>query len=462
MERMLITGGFVLSQDMSIGDQANCDVLVEDGVISAIRPGLADEVTDAEQIDARGTVVIPGFVDSHRHTWETFLRGALPSCTLDHYLATVIGGIGPCSEPEDVYAGNLVGAWEALNAGVTTLVDWSHCNNTPEHADAGIEALREAGLRAVYAHGTPAGPGWWGFSDRSHPEDARRVRSTHFSSDDDLLTFAMALRGPGMTLPEVTAADWRLARDLGSRITVHVGMRVTGLHTQAVAELHEAKLLGPDTTYVHANTQTDEELQMIADSGGTVSIAPYVEMLMGHGHPPVGRARAVGLTPSLSVDVATSVPGDMFTQMRTALVQDRIQSFGDDVDVAFAPTLTHADVLHYATQGGADACGLGDRIGSLAVGKEADIVLIRADAINTMPLVDPVGTVVCSADTANVDTVLVQGKVRKRAGQLIDADLPRLRRLSEESRDRVLSGAGLLPRWLATQLGSTAGPQANR
>ncbi|MET0931694.1 MAG: amidohydrolase family protein [Aeromicrobium sp.] len=441
--RTHITGGHVVTLDPTIGTIADGDVLIEDGTIIAVGTGL--HAIDAEVIDASGTIVVPGFIDTHRHTWETVLRGMLPDCTLDGYLASVAGSVGPAFGPADVFAGTLLGSLEALSAGITTLVDWSHCNNTPQHADAGIAALRETGTRAMYAHGTPAHGEWWVGSDHPHPDDARRVRAEHFSSDADLLTFAIAARGPGVTTPAVVEHDWRLARELGARISVHVGMRITGMHINAVDDLHRAGLMGADTTYVHASDSSDAELDLIAATGGTLSIAPYVEMLMGHGHPPVGRSIRSGIAPSLSIDVATSAPGDMFTQMRTALIQDRIRSFGDDVDVAFAPTLSHTDVLQMATRNGAAACGLSDRVGSLTPGKDADIVMIRSDALNTMPVIDPVATVVTSADTSNVDTVMVRGRILKRHGQLVDVDLARVRDLAENARDDVLRRAGLGP-----------------
>ena len=281
--RLLITGGHVVPVDPAVDGGPDTDVLVQDGRIVAV--GALGHV-DAQVVDARGTIVLPGFVDTHRHTWETVLRGLLPASTLGEYLAQVVGGVGPAFGPDDVYAGTLLGSLEALDAGITTLVDWAHANNTPDHADEGVRALREAGIRAMYAHGAPAEASWYAHSDVVHP-DAHRVRSRHFSSDAGLLTFALALRGPGFTTAGVVAQEWRLARELGARISVHVGMRVTGMGTQAVRELHEAGLVGPDTTYLHANTSTDDELAMIADSGGTLSISPYVEMLMGHGHPPV-------------------------------------------------------------------------------------------------------------------------------------------------------------------------------
>lgn len=438
-ERTLIRNGHVLSQDDAIGEIANCDILITNGVITAIGPDLAgDGSIDAQVVDATAMIVIPGFVDTHRHTWQTLIRGSLPCCTLDGYLGEIMGRFGPVYQPEDIRAGNLLGALEALNAGITTLVDWSHANNTPQHADAAIDGLRESGIRAVYAYGTPAAGDYWGFSPLPHPMDARRVREQYFATDDQLLTFALALRGPGMCTPDVVDHDWALARELDARITVHVGQRVTGFKTDMVAELHKAGLLNANTTYVHCNDTTEEEWKLIADSGSTVSLSPYVELLMGHGYPVHGKALAHGLRPSLSVDVVTSVPGDMFTQMRTALAAERILSANDDHDVAFAPSLTHRDVLRAATIDGAAACGLDHRTGSLTPGKDADIVLLRTDRINTFPVIDPASTVVVSADTSNIDTVLVRGTVHKRNGALT-ANVHDAMAQGVQARDRVQS-----------------------
>jgi len=340
-----------------------------------------------------------------------------------------------------------MGALEALNGGVTTLLDWSHINNTPEHSDAAIHGLAEAGIRAIYGHGVPVGAEWWSYSDKKHPEDIRRIRKEYFNSDDQLLSLVLAARAPGNTTPEVARHDWALARDLGIRISVHVGMRLTGVHVSHVKTLSDLGLMGPDTTYIHCTDSTDEELDLIASTGGTASVAPYVEMLMGHGVPPTGRLVARGVRPSLSIDVVSSVPGDMFTQMRTALVQERILAFTDTPDVAFAPTLTHRDVLEFATIDGARACALDDKIGSLTPGKQADVILIRTDQVNVAPVVDPVATVVIAADTSNVDTVIVAGRVIKHHGRLMRVDLPRLLERLDAARDYLLSNAGVIPKW---------------
>jgi len=207
-------------------------------------------------------------------------------------------------------------------------------------------------------------------------------------------------------------------------------------------------VMGPDTTYIHCTDSTDEELDLIAETGGTVSIASYVELLMGHGRPPTGRLLQRGVRPSLSVDVVSSVPGEMFTQMRTALVYERILAFTDTPDEPFAPTLTHRDVLEFATIEGARACGLDHKVGSLTPGKQADFILLRTDMVNVAPLIDPVTTAVVFADTSNVDSVFVAGKAVKRNGELVGHDLERAFGLLEQSRDYLLTEAGMLPDWV--------------
>src|SRR4029079_6023222 len=420
-QRLLIRNGFVVSMDPEVGDIPNADVFVEDGKIVEIGRGLS--ISDAEEVDAAGMIGMPGFVDTHRHTWQTPVRGVLPSCTLDHYFAVMLGQVGGFYRPEDVHIGDYAGSLEALNAGVTTLLDWSHINNTPDHADAAIGGLRDAGIRAVYAHGMPTGGEWWSYSELEHPEDIRRIRETYFSSDDGLLTLALAARQPGNVTPDVAKHDWALARELGILISVHVGMRLHTLHYQPVKDMHDLDRMGPDICYIHMTDLTDEELDWIAETGGKASVAPYVEMLMGHGPPPIGKLMNRGVRPSLSVDVVSSVPGEMFTQMRTALAYDRILAFTDTPDDAFAPTLTHSDVLDFATIDGARSIMLEDRVGSLTPGKQADIVLLNVNAIHTAPMIDPIGTIVVFSDTSNVDSVFVAGNAVKRHGQLVGADL---------------------------------------
>src|SRR5262245_61856970 len=414
--------------DPQLRDLFGGDLLIEDDCIAEVGHRL--EAGDAEVIDASDCIVIPGFVDSHRHTWETVIRGIAPDVSLNGYFAIVLDQLAPAYRPEDVYAGNYLGSLEAIDAGITTLLDWSHISNTPEHADEAIRGLADSRLRAVYCHGNPntSLAAWWFDSELTAGEDIRRIRERYFSSADGLLTLAMGTRGPGFCKPDVVRHDWELAREVGAPISVHVGMGPSAGRFAMVSQLNDMGLLGPDTTYIHCNYLSDEEFRLIADTGGKVSIAPSVEMAMGHGTPPTGRALAHGLRPSISIDVVTTVPGDMFTQMRFLWASARLVEH----EAAFAAgneeepvLLSTRDVLEFATIEGARVCGLEDRTGSLTPGKRADVVTIRCDYTNTYPIIDPVSTVVHQADTRNVDTVMVDGTILKRDGRLVDADLRR-------------------------------------
>jgi 5-methylthioadenosine/S-adenosylhomocysteine deaminase len=441
-DKLLIRGGTVLSVDPSVGDLPRGDVLIEDDTIVAVQPEIS---ADAETIDATGFIVIPGFVDTHRHTWEAAIRGSAPNATLDDYFVEILDTFAPLYRPEDVYASNLAGALECLDAGITTLVDWSHINNTPEHPDAAIRALQEVGIRSQYAYGSAnlSLSDYWFESKIAIPnDDVRRVRDAYFSSDDGLLTMALATRGSGFCLDDVVRSEWTLARDLGIPITVHVAMGRLAGRFAMVKHLSEMGLLGPDTTYVHCCYLSDEEWQLLADSGGTVSIAAQVETQMGHGWPPVVKAMGYGLRPSLSIDVVTTVPGDMFTQMRAAFGADRARAnavFWQRNEPAEG-LLTARQLLEIATVNGAHVAGLESRTGSLTPGKKADVVLLDARRLNVAPVIDPVAAVTLSADVSNVDTVIVDGVVRKRNGALT-ADVARARDLVEQSRDYLLGEA---------------------
>jgi 5-methylthioadenosine/S-adenosylhomocysteine deaminase len=252
--RTLIKGATVISVDPEIGDLPKGDVLFEGGKIAEVAPDV--KAPDAEVIDATDKIVMPGLVDAHRHVWQAAIKGVAPDTDLNDYFMGVLAAFAPAYEPEDVYAGELLGALEAHDAGVTTLVDWSHIQNSPEHTDEAIRALGEAGGRAVFAYGfTNTGPEWFYESALDHPADARRVRSEHFSSDDGLVT--MALRGPELSDMEVTKRDWALARELGLRVTVHVGNGIFGVPYRAVEKLHEAGLMAPCTQYAHNTSLTD-------------------------------------------------------------------------------------------------------------------------------------------------------------------------------------------------------------
>lgn len=437
-ERKLLRGGTVISMDPEIGDLAPGDVLIEDDKIAAIAPQIA--AGDADVIDVTGDIVIPGFIDSHRHTWEAAIRNCAPNATLDDYFVEVLDSFAPLYRPDDVYASNLWGSLECINAGITTLVDWSHINNTPDHPDAAIRGLTETGIRAQYAYGSAntSLADYWFESEIAVPaDDVTRIRDTYFSSDDGLISMALATRGPGFCKPEVVQAEWELARELDIPITIHVGMGRLAGRFGMVKQLSAMDLLYPGTTYIHSCYLSDEEWQMVVDSGSHISVAALVEMQMGHGTPPTIPCRTHGIKPSLSIDVVTTVPGDMFTQMRAAFGNERLLVLNDAwVENVEAPeTLLPArEVLEMATINGAAVANLAGKTGSLTPGKKADVVVIDGKAPNVAPVIDPVGAVVISADVSNVATVIIDGEIRKRDGKLVGIDVARAHNLIEESR----------------------------
>ena len=432
----LIKGGHVLTMDPALGDFATADVLIDGDRIAAVGPNL--EAANAEVIDATDTIVLPGFVDTHRHIWEGVLRNIGTDVPLEgrtSYISFVLHKLAPAFRPEDAYAGNLVSALGAIDAGITTLLDWSHIQGSPAHTDAVVQALEDSGMRAVFAYGFP----WWGKWEERQPSWFVRAATEHFSSKDQLLTLALAAPGPEFTDFEVTRDHWKLARETGARITTHVGVGSYGQDGK-LEEFGAAGLLGSDTTYIHCTTLNDTEIQMIVDSGGTVSLAAPVEMMMGHGLPPIQKFLDRGQAPSLSVDVETNVPSDMFNQMRSVLGLQRAIASAEGK----AP-VSARDVLHYATVEGARANGLEDKVGTLTPGKQADIVLLRTDRLNVTPLNDAATAIVVGMDTSNVDTVLIAGRVMKRGGRLSHVDWGAVRRMTEDSRDRVIEKSGFKP-----------------
>ena len=445
--RILIRGGSVVTVDDRLGTLPRGDILIEGATIAAVAPRL--EAEDAAVIDASNMIALPGFVDAHRHSWQAAIKQIAPDADLGTYFTAVLGSLAPAYQPEDVYVGTLLGVLEALDAGVTTLFDWSHIQHTPAHTDAAVQALRDAGGRAVFGYGFPnTGPEWFYESRLPHPTDARRVRASYFASDDQLVTMAMAVRGPELSTMDVTRHDWALARELGLKLSVHVGNGAFGVPYRAIGRLDAAGLLGPDTQYVHNVSLDDAAIARLADTGGTVVVTPAVELQMGFGLPATGRLMRHGLRPGLGVDVVTSTATDLFTQMRATYQIERVLAAqrADSQEPGAWPSLTTSDVLRLATVDGARAAWLDHRVGSLTPGKQADVVLLRTDRLHLTPLNDVVGAVVLGAFAGDVDTVLVGGQVVKRGGALLGVDVERLRAHATASRDRVVAAARRQPR----------------
>jgi 5-methylthioadenosine/S-adenosylhomocysteine deaminase len=442
--RLLVRGGTVLTLDPSLGDFMPGDVLVENGKIAAVAPHI--HAPGAEVVDATGMIVMPGFVDTHRHMWQGLVRNSGPDDLLLDYLNNVLFGFAPVITPEEVFIGDLVSALSALNAGITTILDWSHIATSAEHTDAAIAALRESGIRAVYGYGPNFGvsPAWFENLDNPYPGDIRRLRSEYFSSEDQLLTLALAAAGPEFSNVDAAVIEWNIAREVGARITTHVGVGAPGA-AGLLSQLAARVPLADDTTYIHACTLTETEWQMIADTGGTVSLAMPIEMQMGHGDPPIQTALDYGIRPSLSVDVETNQPTDMFSQMHAAFAVQRGALNSEHLfpDTSHrASLLTVRDVLELATVEGARANGLLAKTGTLTPGKQADFLLLETRALNVGPINDPVGAIVLGMDTSNVDSVFVAGRARKWRGRLVNVNVDQLLRKAEQARIELRERAG--------------------
>ncbi|MEW5420506.1 amidohydrolase family protein [Amorphus sp. 3PC139-8] len=437
--RTLIRGGTVMSMDPAVGDFERADVLLNGRRIEAIGPDL--DAGDAAIIEADGMVVMPGFIDTHHHQFETALRSLLPDAILINdgrpesalnYYEGMLQTLSQVYRPYDVYVSELYGALAQLDTGVTTVMDVSQIHHSPEHSDAAVDALKASDRRSVFGY-------FEGWGDAAkYPDDAARLKQTYFASDDQLLTMVM---GGEIYLPMYESA-WRIGRELDLPIALHV-VGTFGM-APVFDELAKAGTFGPDNIFIHMTGMSDLGWQAAADAGAHVSLSVPIEMHMRHGIPPLQRALDHGLQPSLSTDVECTMSADPFTQMRGAITLQR--AFANELALAgedYPKLLSARDVLRFATLEGARGLKLDAKTGSLTPGKEADIVLLDATRLNVAPLNHAPGAVVTLMDRSNVDTVLVAGKVRKWRGALLDGDLEQLRGELEASRDYLLRAAGI-------------------
>ncbi len=450
MRRLLIQDATVITMDSHLGDLRPGSILVEDERIAAV--GTRIDPGGAEIFDGRSFIVIPGLVNAHMHTWQTGLRGISANWTLLEYFRWVHAGLATRFLPEDIRIATLAGALNQLNCGTTTLVDWCHNNPTPAHTDAGIEGLQESGIRAAFFHGSPKPdpkPGEPHYSEIPHPRgEVERLLRGPFSSRNQLLTLGLAILGPHYSTLDVAVHDFRLARELGLVASMHQGggpaKTPNGWDT-----LEREGLVGDYVNIVHGNDLTDDQLARFVDRGVTFSVAPENEMAQGHGHPITGRLRKLGAAPSLGVDLESVISGEMLTVARIALSHQR------SLDNAATRAATGAisetssipvrEALSWITVEGARMLGLQDRIGTISPGKQADLVFIRADALNLWPVHDPVATVVMQASLANIDSVMVAGGWRKRDGKLLFRDLDRVKAELSRSGSRILAELGWRP-----------------
>jgi 5-methylthioadenosine/S-adenosylhomocysteine deaminase len=491
--RYIIRGGSVMSMDPNVGDFARADVLVEGKKILAVGQNL--QAGGAAEIDATGRIVMPGFIDTHHHQFETALRSFLADGVLINdgsgsasgsttYFEFILLTFAPVYRPQDVYINELFGGLSQLDDGVTTVHDVSQIHHSPQHSDAAIQALFDTGRRAAFGYFESAGANILGTNPgNQYPQDAVRIKKQWFSSPDQLVHMIM---GGEVYLGDAsTEASWKIGRQLDLQIAAHIlspfGIRpIMDLLVQGQGGDKKDIGIGPDNLFIHMTGMSDMAWQRVHDVGAQVSIAFPIEMNMRHGMPPIVRMQMMStpqhpFEPSLSVDVECTLTADFFTQMRSAMNLQRMvvnqmildspngnQNLPDPRNwelpqsavtvpgnFPYWPTppagipapLTTRDVLRYATMNGAKALRLDRKVGSLTPGKEADILILDATRINVVPLNQVPGAVVSLMDRTNVETVIVAGKIRKWKGQLLDIDLPRLRQQLEASRDFIFSAA---------------------
>jgi cytosine/adenosine deaminase-related metal-dependent hydrolase len=504
--RYIIRGGTVMTMDPSMpnkGEFAKADVLVEGKHIKAVGPNLS--AGGASEIDARGKIVMPGFIDTHHHQFETALRSFLADGVLINdgsgsvagsttYFEYVLLTFAPQYRPEDVYISELFGGLSQLDDGVTTVHDVSQIHHSPQHSDAAIRALFDTGRRAAFGYFESAG----GVAGNQYPFDAPRIKKQWFSSSDQLVHMIMG--GEVYLGDQSTDDSWRIGRELDLQIAAHIlspfGIRPIFDRLTAGTGGNGHTAIGRDNLFIHMTGMSDTAWQKVKDVGAQVSIAFPIEMNMRHGMPPIIRMQQMGMEPSLSSDVEVTLTADFFTQMRSAMNLQRLvvnqmtldkpngnqnlpdprnwelpQTAVTSNDTAFPywPTppagvpapLTTRDVLRYATINGAKHLRLDQKTGTLTPGKEADIIILDAQSINVAPVNNVPGAVVSLMDRTNVETVIVAGQVRKWKGRLLDVNLDNLRRQLENSRDYVFSQAQAHPLFPGQFEGRT-GPFGNQ
>jgi 5-methylthioadenosine/S-adenosylhomocysteine deaminase len=443
MTRTLIKSATIVTMDDGIGDFAEADLLVDADRIAEVRPSI--EAANAEVIDGRGRIVIPGLVNAHMHTWQTALRGFSANWTLPEYIRRMHSGLATVFRPDDTNIATLVGALNQINSGTTTLVDWCHNNPTPAHTDAAIEGLKESGIRAAFFHGSPKPDyraGQPHFSEVPHPRrEVERLLAGPFSSRDDLVTLGLAILGPHYSTIKVAMHDFRLAREFNLIASMHQGggeAKTPG----GWQRLIEANLVDERINIVHGNDLPDDLLRKLVDLGATFSVTPENEMIQGHGNPITGRLLAMGARPSLGVDLESVLAGDMFGVARVALSMQRALDNAESRNVTGSipdsTTITTREALRWVTIEGARMLGREQSIGSLTPGKKADLVIVNADDLNLIPVHEPVSTLVMQTSLANVEAVMIDGIWKKRGGRLLFQGIDQKKEQLQQSGMRIV------------------------
>ena len=460
--KTLIKGASIVSMDSEIGDIPKGDILIVDDIIADIGPDLDISDADVEIIDATGMIASPGFIDTHRHVWQTQLKGVAGDWSLFDYTCLMRTMYCICYGPEDALIANFVGASEAINAGITSMVDHSHLQMSEDHSDALVQGIKNSGIRGIFCYGVYRNPKYRpgdevkpseiireisGPLEDWHRKNALRVRETHFPSNDGLLKFGIASSEFCVfseTQPIIDELKW--SRNLDpARISIHIGMGINE-ELRIIPLLANADLLGDDLLFVHGAHLTDSDLALLNRYGGGTSTTPETELQMGMGYPVLERVVESGSMPSLGIDIVSNFAGDMFAQMRLMLQTMRFRNF--ESEGAGIPTTSRyaaRNMLEFATLGGAKVMGIDKEVGSLTKGKKADIILTRTNSINMSPVADPVAALVFYANVNDIDSVWINGVARKRNGVLTYLDWKATEQKLQQSRDHIFEQYSKIP-----------------
>jgi len=443
MRRTLIKSASIVSMDDGIGDLRTGDLLVEAGRIADVRPEI--DAADADIVDGKGRIVIPGLINAHMHTWQTALRGFAANWTLLEYFRRMHAGLATVFRPDDIHIATLVGALNQINHGVTTLVDWCHNNPTPAHTDAAVRGLIESGIRAAFFHGSPKPepkPGEPHFSEVPHPRrEVERLLAGPLADRNGLVTLGLAILGPHYATLDVALHDFRLAREFDLIASMHQGggpAKTPG----GWERLIEAGLVGAGINIVHGNDLPDDLLQRMVDLGVSFSVTAENEMIQGHGFPVTGRLLKLGTRPSIGIDLESVLSGDLLSVARVALSMQRALDNADSRrehgTIPATTTIPVREALRWITTEGARMLGRENQIGSLTPGKLADLVMIDASDLSLVPVHDPVSTVVMQTSLANIEAVMIGGVWKKRSGRLLADGIAANKELLVQSGQRLV------------------------
>lgn len=444
ISRIVFRNATIISMDPTIGTVPRGDVLIEDDAIIAIGTDLGP--LDALEIDAAGSILAPGFIDTHRHLWQSAIKGVFADWTTLQYMHGIRLHIAPMVTADDTYIATYAGALECLNNGVTTVLGYEHNVNTVDHAFGGAQAMVDAGIRGVYALGMGQAP----LAPRVFSKTAdyvpvlKKLREQYFSSESSLVQLGVAPIELFMASEPVVAEQFALARSIGAKLTLHINAVQNSVGE--IDRLAKAGLIAPDIVFVHGEASTDDEYRQVADNGASICACVEAEMAMAQGEPSLRKQREFGLAPTVGVDSVGCCGGGVITQVRMGMQIVRLADASAQLAAGHNPeavSVTSHEALRWATINGAKALGIDHRVGSITVGKQADLVLVRATSPDLAGWLrsNPEAAVVTQSSVADIDTVMVAGKLVKRDGVLLDARWDRLRGTLADVTNRIADQA---------------------